>query len=235
MFMPRVTPLSLSLVVPTPGNCPPEVASVGEATGQVVVGDIPREPPGFRPREELLAELDRAGEASVVHTVTGIRGAVASVLDARARALRGSGDRVAIRDIPDQVAALQSNMAGPADMAGKELAELLLSLRFWALYYLNELGDSVSQAIAIGEQLAADFERALGSNHVDSLNARNSLAIAYEDAGRTAEAIAVHEQVLEARERVLGPSHPSTLGSRNNLANAYRAAGRVPEGPSHRG
>ena len=28
---------------------------------QVVVGDIPAEPPGFRPRVGLLAELDRAG------------------------------------------------------------------------------------------------------------------------------------------------------------------------------
>ena len=29
------------------------------AAGQVVVGCIPREPPGFQPRAELLAELDR--------------------------------------------------------------------------------------------------------------------------------------------------------------------------------
>ena len=155
--------------------------------------------------------------------------AAASVLDARARALKGARDRPAIRDIPEQVAALQSTMALPAHTVGEEPAELLLSLRFWALYYLNELGDGVAQAIAVGEQLAADFERALGPDHPDTLNARNSLAIAYEDAGRTAEAIALHEQTLAAFERVLGPDHPDTLASRNNLAIAYMKAGRTAE------
>jgi tetratricopeptide (TPR) repeat protein len=155
--------------------------------------------------------------------------AVGSVLDARARALRGSRDRLAIRDIPQQIAALQSNVAVPADTADEELTELLLSLRFWALYYLNELGDSASQAIAVGERLTADFERAFGHDHPDTLNARNSLAIAYEDAGRIADAIGLHEQTLAAFERALGPDHPDTLASRNNLAIAYRAAGRIDE------
>jgi tetratricopeptide (TPR) repeat protein len=168
-------------------------------------------------------ELARQGR------LTAVCRAAASVLDARARALRGSRDRLAIRDIPEQVAALQNNMAGPADTADEELAESLLSLRFWALYYLNELGDSVSQAIAVGEQLTADFERVLGHDHPDTLNARNGLAIAYEAAGRIDEAIALHEQTLAAFERVLGHDHPDTLASRNNLAIAYEAAGRIDE------
>ena len=161
--------------------------------------------------------------------LTAVCRAAASVLDARARALKGSTDRLAIRDIPKQVKALQNTMAGAADAAGEELTELLLSLRFWALYYLNELGDSVSQAIAVGEQLAADFERAHGADHPDTLNVRNSLAIAYEDAGRTAEAIGLHQQTLAGFEQTLGPDHPDTLASRNNLAFAYRAAGRTAE------
>jgi tetratricopeptide (TPR) repeat protein len=155
--------------------------------------------------------------------------AAASVLDARARALKGSQDRSAVRDIPKQVAALRDTIAGSADAANKELAELLLSLRFWAVYHLNELGESTSQAIVVGEQLVADFEQALGPDHPDTLNSRNSLAIAYQDAGRAAEAIALHEQALAAFERALGPDHPSTLASRNNLAIAYREAGRTAE------
>ena len=45
------------------------------ASHQVVVGDIPAEPPGFRPRTGLLAELDRAGaRVSVIHAMTGRHG-----------------------------------------------------------------------------------------------------------------------------------------------------------------
>jgi hypothetical protein len=63
----------------------------------------------------------------------------------------------------------------------------------------------------------------------DTLNTRNNLANAYQDAGRTAEAIPLHEQTLTDRERLLGPGHPDTLTSRNNLATAYQAAGRTAE------
>ena len=43
--------------------------------GPVVVGDIPQQPPGFQPRSDLSAELDRAGRGvSVVHAVTGMPG-----------------------------------------------------------------------------------------------------------------------------------------------------------------
>jgi hypothetical protein len=40
---------------------------------QVVVGNIPLESPGFRPRSARMAELDRAGGAriSVIHAVAG--------------------------------------------------------------------------------------------------------------------------------------------------------------------
>ena len=72
----------------------------------------------------------------------------------------------------------------------------------------------------IGERLLADQERLLGPDHPDTLNSRNSLAIAYRAAGRTAEAISLHEQTLAIRERVLGLDHPSTLNSRNNLSAA---------------
>ena len=51
-------------------------ASIGEA-GPVVVGDIPQEPLGFRPRTDLLAALDAPGPGSrvlIVHAITGLRG-----------------------------------------------------------------------------------------------------------------------------------------------------------------
>src|SRR6185437_5422860 len=43
----------------------------------IVVGDIPREPPGFQPRADLIAALDTSGprgRVSVVQAVTGMRG-----------------------------------------------------------------------------------------------------------------------------------------------------------------
>jgi tetratricopeptide (TPR) repeat protein len=150
--------------------------------------------------------------------------AAAAALHVRARALERSRDRPALRDLAEQVTAL-----GPVDNADSELTGMLLRLRSWALYYLNELGDSARQAIMLGEPLIADLERTLGSDHPDTLNSRNSLAIAYRAAGRAAEAVPLHEQTLAVREQLLGPDHPDTLDSRNNLAIAYRAAGRAAE------
>ncbi len=65
-----------------------------EAAGrQVVVGDIPVEPPGFRPRADLLTELDQAGDrVSVIHAVTGLPGLGATQLAAAyARAKLAAG------------------------------------------------------------------------------------------------------------------------------------------------
>ena len=154
--------------------------------------------------------------------------AAAGVVDAHAGALVGSPDRLAAREVPEQVAALLQVTAGLVGTAS-ELEDALPRLRFWALYHLNELGDSAAQAITVGESLVHDQERVLGSDHPDTLNSRNSLAVAYRDAGRAAEAIALHEPTLADQERVLGSDHPDTLITRNNLANAYADAGRTAE------
>jgi tetratricopeptide (TPR) repeat protein len=60
-----------------------------------------------------------------------------------------------------------------------------------------------------------------------ALDARSSLAAAYQDAGRVAEAIPLFEQTLAGRERLLGPDDPDTMRTQNDLARTYRAAGRV--------
>ena len=101
-----------------------------------------------------------------------------------------------------------------------------MRLRSWAIWCLNELGDSFVQAIQYGQALVAHRERVLGETHPDTLGSRSNLAAAYEAAGRLAEAMPLYERTLADCERVLGESHPDTLGSRNNLARAYRAAGR---------
>jgi tetratricopeptide (TPR) repeat protein len=155
--------------------------------------------------------------------------AAASVLDGRAAALAGSPAYAAIRDILEQVRTLQENSVEPAAEADDELARTLLSLRFWRLYHLNKLGDSAQEAIAVGEPLVSDFERVLGPDHPDTLTARDSLAAAYQAAGRSAEAIPLYERTLAVCERLLGADHPRTLNLRSNLAAACGDAGRMAE------
>ena len=106
---------------------------------------------------------------------------------------------------------------------------MLMRLRSLALHYLIELGDSMPQAIAVGKPLTADLERTLGPDHPDTLNARDSLAAAYQTAGLIADAIPLFERTLVDRERTLGPDHPDTLTSQNKLAAAYQEAGRANE------
>ena len=175
----------------------------------------------------LVARVIRTGLARTERLTTVCR-AVASVLHARAEAVAGSQDRAAVRDIPRQVTALLAS-AGPAARADERLAPVMLRLRFWALYHLIELGDSTPQAIEVGEPLTADLELALGPDHPDTLNARNSLAAAYQAAGRPAEAIPLFEQTLVSLERLLGPDHPDTLTAQNNLAATYQDVGRLAE------
>jgi tetratricopeptide repeat protein len=105
----------------------------------------------------------------------------------------------------------------------------MIKLRWWAVTFLNKLGDSLPQVIVVAERLLADQEQALGPDHSDTLASRNNLAGAYQEAGHTDEAITLHEQTLATRERILGPGHPDTLNSRNNLAANYRDAGREEE------
>ncbi len=152
----------------------------------------------------------------------------ACVLRNRARSLVRSPDRPAVRDIAEQVAALQDT-ASPAGQADGELAGTMLRLRSWALYYQAVLGDGAPQAISAGEAVAADSARLLGPDHPDTLASVNNLAITCQEAGRKAEAVRLHERALAGRVRALGPEHPDTLASRNNLAIACQEVGRKAE------
>jgi hypothetical protein len=174
----------------------------------------------------LVARVVREGLARQGGLATACR-AAASALEVSAEALAKPQDHAAVRERLGQVTALLENARAPADNADEKLASTLMRLRFLALYYLIELGDRMPRAIAIGEPLTADLERTLGPSHPDTLNACNSLAAAYQAAGRAAEAIPLLEQTLAGRERLLGPDHPDTMRSRNNLARAYREAGRI--------
>ena len=136
-------------------------------------------------------------------------------------------DRAVVRDLIEQIMALDESAARCPP--GSDLDRRMTQLRWWAISFMNKLGDSPAQAIVIGERLVTDQEQALGPDHPDTLSVRSQLATAYHMAGRTGEAITLQEKVLADRERTLGPDHPDTLTSRHNLATAYRAAGRTGE------
>jgi hypothetical protein len=146
----------------------------------------------------LVMRVVRDGLARRRRLTTACR-AAASVLETRARALAGSPDRPAARDIARQVTALLNNTSGHAGQADEGQPSVLLRLRFLALYHLIELGDSAQQAVAVGEPLIADLERMLGPDHPDTLNSRNNLAGAYQTAGRVARPVLLFELTLVGR------------------------------------
>ncbi len=161
--------------------------------------------------------------------LTAVCQAAARLLDGLAASLneRWHQDRAVTRDLVEQIMALDESAARCPP--GSDLDRAMIRLRWWALFFLNYLGDSTAQAIAIGERLLADQERVLGPDHPDTLSSRFNLAIVYREAGRLDEAVSLHEQTLAARERVLGPDHPNTLKSRHDLATVHQVAGRFDE------
>ena len=161
--------------------------------------------------------------------LTAVGRTAAAMLETHAQSFDASRDRLAVRDITEQVTALVENTAATAGETDDELTRALLRLRFLALYHLIDLGDSATQAVAFSEQLTADLARALGPDDPGTLNSRNSLAAAYRAAGRADDAIQLFQQTLVSRVRLLGPEHPDTQISQNNLAAAYHDAGRIAE------
>jgi RNA polymerase sigma factor (sigma-70 family) len=94
--------------------------SSGVMDRQVVAGDIPMEPPCFRPRAGLLAELDRPGaRVSVIHPVTGLHGLGATQLAAAyARAKLAAGWRLVAWVNGGDIGSLLAGLAAVADATG---------------------------------------------------------------------------------------------------------------------
>ena len=90
------------------------------ASHQAVVGDIPVEPPSFRPRAGLLADLDRAGaRVSVIQPGTGLHGLGATQLAAAyARAKLEAGWRLVAWVNGADIGSLLAGLAAVADATG---------------------------------------------------------------------------------------------------------------------
>src|ERR1700683_376556 len=89
------------------------------SSDHLMVGGIPQEPPGFLPRPDLLAELDRVGTAMpAVHLLTGQRGAGTTQLAAAyARAKLAEGWRLVAWVNAGNTGSLLAGLAAVADAA----------------------------------------------------------------------------------------------------------------------
>jgi tetratricopeptide (TPR) repeat protein len=93
-----------------------------------------------------------------------------------------------------------------------------------------EFGDALlrmaqpAEAITVLEAALAAGERDRGA--VDTLAIKDSLAAAYQAAGRYQDATRTALATLAERERSQGPDHREALATRRNLARAYLAAGK---------
>jgi tetratricopeptide (TPR) repeat protein len=170
---------------------------------------------------ELLAQ-----QGNLVTFGTGIASLLMSVTESLPEPWQNRG---AARDVIQQIMALNGHLAPHLGAQDAELTGVLLRLRIWTVGFLNELGDSLAQAVEYGQDSVTDSEQMLGRTHHDTLAARNHLADAYRAAGRLEKAISLSERTLADAEQVLGPTHPETMIARNNLARLYRAARRLEE------
>ncbi|MET8539765.1 tetratricopeptide repeat protein [Kitasatospora sp. NPDC004799] len=122
-------------------------------------------------------------------------------------------------------------------LAGHSMADLIPpSLGVHPLLF--RCGTSLKRAglyttgIQFLDSLCTMSERLLGSDHLDTLTARNNLASTYWNAERIDEAMGLQEQVLADRRRLLDADAPAVLTARNNLAATYWDAGRTEEAMS---
>lgn len=98
----------------------------GDASDQVVVGNIPRQPQEYQPRADLMAELYRAdGRVSVVYAATEMQGVGTTQLAAAyARAKLAEGWRLVAWVDAEDVGSLNTGLAAVATSSGRMSAVL---------------------------------------------------------------------------------------------------------------
>ena len=122
-------------------------------------------------------------------------------------------------------ALLQSQYSHPHTLVVKE--NLALAQGAEALTQQNKIG--VDNTISSLQDCLDEHLKTLGPDHPYTLTARNNLASALQDAGRSEESIRLLRQSLKEHIRVLDPDHPYTLTARNNLASALVDQGKHEE------
>ena len=87
----------------------------------------------------------------------------------------------------------------------------------------------LQEAEEMYERALAGKEKALGLDHMSTLDTVNNLGNLYKDQGKLKEAEEMYQRALTGYEKALGPDHASTLNTVNNFGNLYSDQGKLNE------
>ena len=179
-----------------------------------------------------LAELDPAAAHRAVRVHNLIQRAARESLPEGRRAplARAAADALlaAWPDIERDIALAQALRSSTVILAGHAEDHLWRPDGHPVLFRAGQsLRDArlVTAANAYWQDLHFCALRYLGSDHRNTLAARESLAALQGEAGDSAGAAAAYEELLADTLRVLGPDHPDTLSARHYLAHWRGQAG----------
>jgi tetratricopeptide (TPR) repeat protein len=102
----------------------------------------------------------------------------------------------------------------------------------WALHRLGFLYKSqgkLGEAEKMFQRALQGKEKALGRDHLSTLDTVNSLGFVYAEQGRLEEAEKMQQRALQEREKACGRNHPSTLDTVNDLGLLYKSQGKLDE------
>jgi tetratricopeptide (TPR) repeat protein len=127
--------------------------------------------------------------------------------------------------VPHIDACLESSRSSPV-LRFSDKDQIEMTEMFSVVFAENgRLRDSLE----LREKILAARQRALGSDHPDTLSAMCYLAYSYRDLGRHQESMELSEKTFEKSQRTLGGEHLDTLHAMHILANGYQNLGRYQE------
>ncbi|PLB48776.1 hypothetical protein P170DRAFT_464400 [Aspergillus steynii IBT 23096] len=103
----------------------------------------------------------------------------------------------------------------------------------WGAFH--SLGDlyfdqgKLQEAEEMYQRALAGKEKALGSDHMSTLQTVNNIGNLYTDQGKLQEAEEMYQRALAGKEKALGSDHTSTLDTVNNLVILYSDQGKQQE------
>jgi serine/threonine protein kinase/Tfp pilus assembly protein PilF len=165
-------------------------------------------------------EKDRAEKRlTQIEKINDILGSIFKDLDPRAAEKEG---------IPLQTLLGKRLDQATSDLEDEAVGDPLAVAKLQMVLGLSQLGLGYAEkAITLFSRARATYSAKLGSDDPVTLNSMNSLAGAFQAAGKLELALPLFQETVELMKAKLGPEHPDTLNSRNNLAAAYRDAGEL--------